>query len=100
MRHPAGMEQIAIEVMRFTMIAQIQSYDLVPAIKHLLCQGKDVQRLRTTLPPMQYDYGTSGAVPRTRPEALQTYPITAVEHYFLFSCHHPRRTPGDRTAAR
>src|SRR3954467_7680480 len=94
------MKQIPVQVMRFPVIAHIEAQHLITPIKELLGERQDIQRLRATFPAVQYDGRTTRTLRRTRDEALESYPIAAVEDHFLLCGNQARRTTCDRPSTR
>ncbi len=99
-RQPAGVEQLAVEVVRGAMIAQIQTNDVEASLEQLLCKRQDIEGLGAALPAMQQNDGCARPVLWTRMKALQTYAVAAVQKHLALGGDDGSRAACDRSAAR
>src|SRR2546421_7342515 len=81
LRQTTGVEQLAIEVMRGTMIAQVEPHYLEALLEKLLGKRQDIQRVGAAFPPMHQQDGPARAVLGARMKALQADAVAAIEQH-------------------
>src|ERR1700761_1444694 len=99
-RQPARVEQIAIQMMSFTVIAKIEAHDLEAPLEQLLGDRKNVERVRASLPTMQNDHGPAVADRRLRHKGLQAHAVATVEQHLLLRGNERSRAPRDAATTR
>ena len=83
LRQTTGMEQLAVQVMRIAVIAQIEAHDVEPQIKKLLRERQNIERFGVALPAMDEDRDPRGAgdpaARRIGMKTLQAYAVSTIE---------------------
>ena len=101
LRQPAGVEQLAVQVVRVAVVAQVQAHHVIAVVEQPLPERQDVERVRAALPAVQQHgeraatarHGSAGG--RRRMEGLQRDAVAAVEQQLA-----ARRQQRPRRAAR
>ena len=103
-RQPAGMEQLAVQMVRGAVIAQIEAHDLEARCEQGLRQRQHVGGVGAALPAVQ-QHGEAlarlaAALRGTRVECLQRHAVAAVEQQLVARRAHRHGAPLDARATR
>jgi hypothetical protein len=99
LRQPAGVKELAIEMMRLAMVAKVEPYHLEAPLEELLREREDVERLCAALPAVQHHHRRTDAAVGARDEALQPHPGAAIEQLLVRSREERHRPPQHAAAA-
>ena len=94
------MKQLAVEMVRIAVIAQIQPHYLETTVEKLLAERKNVEGVGATFPTVKEHSDPARALGRAGVETLQANAIPAVQQNRLLRRDHPGCPPRDRAPTR